>query len=89
MAAFMQQWGNLSAAGLLAIVAMLVFTGRLVPRSMYKDMEGQRDRMQELWEKANQQLLDEYEAKVEANTEALRAVEQTFNALPRNRTKST
>lgn len=89
MSAFLaQQAGNLGAIGVLAIVFMMIVTGRLVPRSTFKDMEAQRDFWQRLWQRFEQQREEELKTKLEANTEALRAVEQSFRALPGSRSKS-
>lgn len=40
------------AAALLGLVALMVFTGRLVPRSLYQDMEKDRDQWREVALKA-------------------------------------
>lgn len=48
------------AVGLLMLVAYMVFTGRLVPRQVYRDMEKDRDQWREVALKAighNDQLL--------------------------------
>ena len=40
------------AVGLLTIVALMIFTGRLVPRRLYEDMEKDRDQWREVALKA-------------------------------------
>lgn len=40
------------AVGMLGLVALMVFTGRLVPRSTYRDMERDRDQWREVALKA-------------------------------------
>lgn len=73
--------GNISAVGILAFVAVLYFTGWIVPKPVYKDMERQRD----VWEGEWRYLRDKYEerekADREANTEALRLVHKSFESL--------
>lgn len=82
-------WGNLSAGGLVGLFVLLLFLGRIVPRSVLKDVEAQRDTYKESW-REEQAVNAEILAHLDANTAALRTMEATMNAFlslrPRDRT---
>jgi hypothetical protein len=77
----MSAWGNLSAIGMLAIIAMMYFTGLIVPRKSFKDMERQRDHYEEAYNKIRDKYDQLMDSKIEANTEALRLVRKSFESL--------
>jgi len=88
MSAIISSWGNLGAAGVLAIVVIGIFTGRLVPRRVYKDMEGQRDKWEGIATRLQEREAELYASRMAANTEALAAVQQSFNTILQNRGSS-
>lgn len=73
--------GNISAVGVLAFVAIMYFTGMIVPGRVYKDMERQRDFWEAEWRYLRDKEQDRTDTKIEANTEALRLVQQSFESL--------
>lgn len=73
-------WGDIGPSGLVVIVIMLLFTGRLVTRSVYEDMREQRDLFKAAWKEA----LDAnraYDERLDANTDALSAVGMAMRAV--------
>lgn len=77
--------GNISAAGILAFVAIMFFTGMIVPRRVYRDMEKQRDFWEAEWRIIRDKEAERTDTKIEANTEALRLVQQSFESLSKRR----
>lgn len=77
--------GNISAAGILAFVAVMFFTGMIVPRRVYRDMEKQRDFWEAEWRIIRDKEAERTDTKIEANTEALRLVQQSFESLSKRR----
>jgi hypothetical protein len=77
--------GNMSAAGILALVAVMFFTGMIVSRRVYKDMERQRDFWEAEWRIIRDREVERNDTKIEANTEALRLVQQSFESLSKRR----
>jgi hypothetical protein len=73
-------WGNLGAGGLLTLAVLLVLTGRIVTRTQYGDMVAQRDKWEQAW-RDSQETIAERDAKLDANTEAMKALEQAFTAF--------
>jgi hypothetical protein len=73
-------WGDLGPTGLVALFVLLLFTGRVVTRAVYQDMVAQRDKWESAWQ-ASQQALAERDALIDANTEALKTVEASFNSF--------
>jgi hypothetical protein len=78
-------FGNISFAGILAFVAVMYFTGLIVPRRVYKDMEKQRDTWEAEWRYLREQIDNRVETKIDANTEALRLVQQSFESISSRR----
>jgi hypothetical protein len=76
---------NLSAAGFLGIVVILLLTGMIVPRRVYKDMERQRDFWEGEWRIIRDKEVERSETKLDANTETLRLVQQSFESLSKRR----
>lgn len=78
-------WGQISAGAILAFVAVMYFTGMIVPRSIYKDMEKQRDFWESEWRVIRDKENERNDTKIEANTEALRLVQKSFESLSNRR----
>ncbi|MFC7794668.1 hypothetical protein [Streptomyces cinereoruber] len=75
---------NLSVSGLLALVVLLVLTGRLVPRSTLQDMRDERDK----WQAAHAESEAARQAERDQVTELLelsRVAGHVLSALPRPR----
>jgi hypothetical protein len=73
-------WADLGASGLVVLAVLLLLTGRIVTRASYQDVVEQRDKWEQAW-KDSQQALAARDAQLDANTEAMRALEQAFNAF--------
>lgn len=73
-------WGDIGPSGLVVIVVMLLFTGRLVTRAVFEDMREQRDLFRAAWKEA----IDAnraYDERLDTNTDALSAVEAALRAV--------
>lgn len=66
-------WKDIGSTTLVIIVVIMIFTGRLIPRGTYRDMQEQRDMFRESW-KESQARLNDYDQRLDANTDALAAV---------------
>jgi hypothetical protein len=77
--------GNISAAGILGLVAVMFFTGMIVSRRVYKDMERQRDFWEAEWRIIRDKEAERTDTKIEANTEALRLFQQSVESLSKRR----
>lgn len=77
--------GNISAVGILAFVAVLYFTGWIVPKPIYKDMERQRDFWEAEWRTIRDKETERSDNQIKANTEALDLVQRSFEALSKRR----
>lgn len=78
MAAF--HWSDLGAGGLVVLTVLLLLRGALVPRSVLKDVEAQRDTYKQSWQEerqANAEILTH----LDANTAAMHTMESTMNAF--------
>lgn len=75
-------WKDIGATTLVVIVVLMIFTGRLVPRGTYKDMQEQRDMFRESW-KESQERLTIYDQRLDANTDALASVETALREVIR------
>ncbi|MFV2172355.1 hypothetical protein [Actinomadura sp. LOL_011] len=80
-------WQTLVAGGLvMTLIAMVglvvrsILTGRLVPRSAVDDIRADRDKWESAW-RLQQETLAAIDDRLDANTEALRLVEQLVQAL--------
>jgi hypothetical protein len=80
-------WSTLIASGvallLLSVVGLTIrsiIKGDLVPRSAVNDIRADRDKWEQAWNKS-QDTQAAQNARLDANTEALRLVEQLLNAL--------
>lgn len=80
-------WPTLIAGGvallLLSFVGLIVrsiIKGTLVPRQHLLDVQAERDTWRDAW-KVSQETMAEFDGRLDANTEALRLVEQLVNAL--------
>lgn len=73
-------WGNIGAGGLVTFAVLLLLTGRIVTRAVYNDMVAQRDKWETAW-KDSQSTIAERDARLDANTEAMRALQQAFKAF--------
>lgn len=79
--------GVLAPSGLLALAVLLVLTGRLVPRSTYKDALEERDK----WHKAADMSEHARDLDAEANRELLELARTTvalLRALPVDKRRS-
>lgn len=81
MAAILASYGNVSAAGVVVFIVILISTGRLVPRRVYKDMESQRDHWEEQWNILQRERAESFRTERQANTEALRTVQASFESV--------
>lgn len=73
-------WGDLGAPGLVALFILLMFTGRIISRQQFEDMREQRDFFKQAWQEA-MGITQNTDERVDANTDALRAVEQALRAI--------
>ena len=73
-------WSDLGAGGLVVLAVLLLLTGRIVTRAVYEDMTRQRDKWEAAW-KDSQRALADRDALIDANTEAMRTLEASFNAF--------
>jgi hypothetical protein len=73
-------WGQISSPSLLGFFIILLFTGRLVSRAILEDMREQRDFFKAAWSEsqASNGLMED---RLDANTDALRAVELALHAV--------
>lgn len=78
-------FGNVGAVGILVFVAVMYFTGQIVPKAMYKDMERQRDFWEKEWRLIRDKEIERNDSERSANTEALRLVQQSFESLSKRR----
>ena len=67
-------WAQFGAVGLLAVVLLLLFFGRLLPRSLVKDLTGQANANAEMWRQA-------YEREVERGDVATKQVDQLLGGM--------
>lgn len=79
---------DLSAVGILAIVAVMYFFGLIVPRRVYKDMERQRDKYEVAYTELRNRYDKQFDSRIEANTEALRLVQKSFESIAEVDTKT-
>lgn len=75
-------WKDIGAGTLVVIVILMIFTGRLIPRGTYSDMQEQRDMFREAW-KEGQTRLNDYDQRLDANTDALAAVKTALEEVIR------
>jgi hypothetical protein len=87
-------WPTLIAGGvallLVAVVGLTIrsiIQGNLVPRQHLVDVQAERDKWEAAW-RLQQEALAEIDSRLDANTEALRLVEQLVNALATRGTTS-
>lgn len=73
-------WGNIGAASLVTMFVILLYTGRVISRASYEDVREQRDAFKTAWLES-QQLVRELDQRIDANTDALRAVETALSEL--------
>lgn len=80
-------WPTLIAGGLAVLLVGVVgltirsiIRGDLVPRQYLKDIQTERDKWEAAW-RVSQGTIAEFDGRLDANTEALRLVEQLVNAL--------
>lgn len=73
-------WGDLGAGGLVVFAVWLLLTGRIVPRSVLKDVEAQRDTYKQSWQE-ERAANAERDAHLDANTEVVRTMQSTMNAF--------
>lgn len=71
-------WGNISAGGLLGFAILLLLTGRIVTRSVYRDMVTQRDKWEQAWKDSQAARDARQEAKLDASTQAMETMEKAF-----------
>ena len=88
-------WQTLLAGGLvtglIGVVGWIVravLSGKLVPRSAVDDIRADRDKWESAW-RLQQEALAEIDGRLDANTEALRLVEQLVTALATKGTTGT
>ncbi len=74
-------WGPLTAGGLVLLAVWLIFTGRLVPRLYYLEMQTSRDRLQAAVEKRDAALAEMLRQQAEL-LEALQTTKRAIEALP-------
>lgn len=84
----MSSWANLSAVGILAIVAMMIFTGMLVPWRNHNETKKERDEWKEAYNKLREKYDERFDSRMAANTEALALVQKSFEAITDGKTKA-
>lgn len=76
---------SLGATGLLAVVVVLVLTGRLVPRSTLDDLRTDKDKQIELWRTAYETSMSAQDVQrehISALLEATRTTTHVIQSLP-------
>lgn len=80
-------WSTIIAGGcaftLVAFVGLVlraILQGKLVPRSAVDDIRADRDKWESAW-RLSQDTMAEVDARLDANTEALRLMQQLVDAL--------
>jgi hypothetical protein len=73
--------------GVVGLTIRSIIKGNLVPRQHLVDVQAERDKWEAAW-RLQQATLAEIDARLDANTEALRLVEQLVNALATKGTTS-
>lgn len=80
-------WPTLIAGGvallLVAVVGLTIrsiIRGDLVPRQYLKDVQTERDKWEAAW-RVSQDTMAEFDGRLDANTEALRLMQQLVDAL--------
>lgn len=76
---------SLGATGLLAVVVILILTGRLVPRSTLEDVRADKDKQIEVWRTAYETSMSAQDVQREHISALLGAAETTtrvIQALP-------
>lgn len=66
--------------GIVGLVLRSIIRGDLVPRQHLVDAQAERDKWEAAW-RLQQAALSEIDTRLDANTEALRLMEQLVNAL--------
>ncbi len=77
---------SLGATGLLAVVVVLILTGRLVPKTALEDLRTDKDKQIETWRGAYEKALEVQDAQREhiaALLDATRTTTRVIQALPR------
>lgn len=76
---------SLGATGLLAVVVVMVLTGRLVPKSTLEDLRADKDKQIDTWRTAYERALqvqDEQRQHVTTLLDANRTTTHVIQALP-------
>lgn len=76
---------SIGATGLLAIVVIMILTGRLVPKSMFEDLRADKDRQIEIWRSAYETSMsaqDVQREQISALLEATKTTTSVIKALP-------
>lgn len=76
---------SLGATGLLAVVVILVLTGKLVPRSTVDDLRSDKDKQIDLWRTAYETSMSAQEVQrehISALLEATRTTTHVIQSLP-------
>jgi hypothetical protein len=66
--------------GVVGLTIRSIIRGDLVPRQYLQDVQKERDKWEAAW-RVSQETMSEFDGRLDANTEALRLVEQLVNAL--------
>lgn len=77
---------SLGATGLLAVVVILILTGKLVPKSTLVDLRDDKDKQIEVWRTAYETSMSAQEIQreqISALLEATRTTTHVIQALPR------
>lgn len=72
---------SIGATGLLAVVVILVLTGRLVPKSTVEDLRADKDKQIEIWRTAYETSMSAQEVQREHISALLEAAETTTHVI--------
>jgi hypothetical protein len=76
---------SIGATGLLALVVIMILTGRLVPKSMFEDLRADKDQQIEIWRSAyaaSTSAQDVQREQISALLEAAKTATSVIQALP-------
>lgn len=76
---------TIGATGLLALVVIMVLTGRLVPRAVVEDLRADKDKQIEVWRAAYDKAMSAQEVQrdqISALLEAAKTTTHVIQALP-------
>lgn len=72
---------SIGATGLLALVVIMILTGRLVPRSTFEDLRADKDKQIEVWRSAYETSMSAQDVQREQITALLEAAKTTTHVI--------